>query len=649
MRPRATPAAKDIDRRFQEAVALHQRGDNAGAAQRYEQLRVEVPDHPELLHLHGTALAQLGRPAEALPALERSLTLRPQHAPTLDVARACHVMIGEAQLADGQNDAARTAFQKALAIAPHSPDAIVGLATALVFLGLRSDAITQLQTCVARHPEFIRGHMVLGTVLGQERRFTEAEVSVRAALKIQPSFAEGHYLLARTLYRQGRAEEAEAAYKRTIALGLRSPPVLTECAEILTIQDRLDEADAMLQEALAASPQSADALTALGQVEEHRGALDKAVALHNRALAADPNAANVYINRGTAYRLKGAIDAALADFDRALTLKPAMPVAIANRGATLLSIGRLSDGWADFKSRVRAEDGYRDLSGTQPWDGTPLDGKRVLVWTDSGLGDEIMAASLLPELLARAAHCTLLCSPRLIGLFKRAFPTATVISSQTEITGHFDARLPLLDAAQWLRPNFEAFPNRTHFLTADVKQTLTMRDRYGADERPLVGISWRSASMTSGRMKTLPLTAWANILNTPGLRFVSLQYGNYDDDVRAARATSGADIIVDQTVDPVRDVDQFAAQVNAMDLVISASNTTVHLAGALGKPTWVLVPEGPGAHWYWFQKRSDSPWYPALRLFRQTRPGDWSDVVASVARDLQAYPVAARDPDQAIT
>ncbi|TAK99876.1 MAG: tetratricopeptide repeat protein [Rhodospirillaceae bacterium] len=665
MRPSVPPAADDdIDRRFRAAVELHQRGDIAAAAREYEDLRHQVPAHPELLHLLGTAFVQLGRAADAIPFLEQSLILRPRYAPTMEIAGTAQLMtgnaaravtllsdaaalepqsiaiamrLGDAHLACGQYDAAREAFQKVLTLDAKRPAAIVGLATALAHLGQPSEAIERLRTCTADHPAFIRAYVVLSTLLGQQDRFAEAEAAIRTGLKIQPGLAEGHHLLAKTLRRQGRAPEAEAAYRAAFDLGLRTPSVLTECGEILTDMGRLDDAEALLQEARKASPESADILTALGRIDEFRGNLDQAIKLHDRAIALDHGNANAYVNRGTARRYGGDADGALADFNQALALRPGMPAAVASRGMTLLSLGRLQEGWPDFKVRIRARDGERDLAAGRPWDGRPLDGERILVWTEQGLGDEIMAASLLPDILARAAHCTVVCSPRLVLLLQRAFPQATVVATGGTITGDFDARLPLMDAAQWLRPNFLAFPNRHGFLNADAAQTAALRGRYGADTHPLVGLSWRSASASTGPFKSTKLIDWANILKVPGLRFVSLQYGDCNDDVRAARRASGAEILVDPAVDPIQDLEMFAAQIGAMDLVISASNTTVHFASALGKPTWLLAPEGSGAHWYWFKDRSDNPWYPTLRIFRQQRPGAWDGTFAAVAAQLRTW------------
>ena len=163
-----------------------------------------------------------------------------------------------------------------------------------------------------------------------------------------------------------------------------------------------------------------------------------------------------------------------------------------------------------------------------------------------------------------------------------------------------------------------------------------MRAAYTANDpdKTIIGIAWHSANPTAAAQKSTSLLEWGPLLQTPGAIFVSLQYGNHAAEVRAAEAAFGCRIVTDKTVDSLKDIDAFAAQVAAMDHVVSVSNTTVHVAGGLGVPTSVLLPKAFGKIWYWFLERSDSPWYPSLTLHRQTRAGAWNDIIAAAARTL---------------
>jgi tetratricopeptide (TPR) repeat protein len=409
-------------------------------------------------------------------------------------------------------------------------------------------------------------------------------------------------------------------------------------AETMLDLGRPDDAAEILNALKHRAPDHAGVLTALGRVYEQRGDLEKALALHTEAISADPKSENAYTNRGSAKRLAGDFDGALEDYEAALAINPTFSAAVANRGLALLTLGRLAEAWPSYRARIKALAGAPDLTAGKPWDGTPLSGKRVLVWLEYGLGDEILFSSLLPELLGAVAHCTIVCSPRLTKLFARSFPAAKVIGMGDPIDGDFDVRLPLTDVAQWLRSDLTSFPRHDGYLTPDETLVRELRRRYAPAGRELiVGISWRSASGSTGRFKSSDLSEWHGLLRVPGITFVSLQYGSVADELAQAYAAVGRQIIHDGSIDSAGDLDPFAAQVAAMDLIISVSNTTVHVAGALGRPVWSFVPRGPGAHWYWFLNRCDSPWYPSVRLFRQSQSGDWREPLIEATSALEAW------------
>jgi Flp pilus assembly protein TadD len=474
--------------------------------------------------------------------------------------------------------------------------------------------------------------MALGTVLGQQERFAEAEQHFRTAVDLAPGAAEAHYWLGVSQQKQARPQEAIETYARARALNPRDEAIAVAMAEALIDAHRLGEAQAVLDGLTAIT---SEVLTALGRIEERRGNLGRAIALLDRAVATDPQNEAAYINRGNARRFSGDYEGALSDYDTAIAIKPSAAAAVANRGLTLLTLGRLSEAWPHYRSRIRAQ-GVTDLTAGKPWDGGSLAGKRVLIWMEYGLGDEILFANMMPQVLNEAAHCTLMCSSRLVTLFQRSFPRATVAALGSQVAADRDVHVALTDLAQRFRPTVNAFPHHHGYLTADEHKIGAVRARYSAN-RKLVGISWRSTSPTTGVFKSAPLEAWQDILSTPGTTFVSLQYGDVGADIAALRAKTGLDVLVDPNIDSSGDLDGFAAQVAAMDLVISISNTTVHVAGAIGKPAWILVPEGPGAHWYWFRDRPDSPFYPSARLFRQKNPRDWQEPLQAAAIALRAW------------
>jgi hypothetical protein len=311
-------------------------------------------------------------------------------------------------------------------------------------------------------------------------------------------------------------------------------------------------------------------------------------------------------------------------------------------GAALLSFGRLAEGWPEYRWRLRnpAHRGWHRGIPKPLWTGDQLAGQRLLLWSDQGLGDQILTAGLLPEATAAAARIVFACETRLAPLMARSFPGLRVVAITdihrgTVDLSDVDAHASISEIGAVLRPHLDAFPNRDRYLTADPARVATLRARYRAlpGEGPVVGISWRSANDAAGADKSIDLAAWSPLLAV-GARFVSLQYGDL--------GALPANVFVDRAIDPMADVDAFAAQVAAMDMIVSVSNTTVHMAGALGVPTLCLTPRVEGRPWYWFSGRDTSPWYPSVCHVWQTRRGLWDDVLRRAAELLMNAPHSAR-------
>jgi hypothetical protein len=251
-----------------------------------------------------------------------------------------------------------------------------------------------------------------------------------------------------------------------------------------------------------------------------------------------------------------------------------------------------------------------------------------------------MFASCLPDVIAQADLCIVACDKRLVPLFSRSFPDCTVIE-------HFnlgdtcpsnilstDVRISIGSLPKFLRPHPGSFSGRKAYLIPHAQRLNIWHDRIASLGEGLnVGISWRGgANPRIIRQRSIMLKQWAELFSLSGIHFVSLQYGDCKNELREAKEKLGVTIHDWEDADPLKDLDNFAAQIAALDLILSIDNSTVHMAGALGKPVWVLLPYVPD--WRWMLKREDSPWYPTMRLFRQHSPGDWETVLANVRNEL---------------
>ena len=321
---------------------------------------------------------------------------------------------------------------------------------------------------------------------------------------------------------------------------------------------------------------------------------------------------------------------ALELLDAALAKDPTSIECNYNKSLWLLSSGRFVEGWPQWEWRLKlktAKAGY-DWFPVPQWKlGDDLAGKHVFVWMEQGVGDQILTSSMIPDLCAVAGSVTIHCYARLVPLFRRSFPKAIICKlgepkPERMKTWAFDYQMSVSDLGLAFRKTFEDFPKHNGFLKADPKLVAEIRKRYGAsDDFLLTGLSWRSTNYMIGGGKSMKLANIGHILTASNVKFVNLQYGDVADEIAEAKQRFGVDIINDPEIDQLINMDDFAAQVAAMDQVISTSNTCLHLAGALGVPTNGFIPRGASRIWYWFAERTDSPWYPSVELMRQRAPG----------------------------
>lgn len=304
--------------------------------------------------------------------------------------------------------------------------------------------------------------------------------------------------------------------------------------------------------------------------------------------------------------------------------------------------GQWLRGWKAYARRWDHNPGSKRPFMQPWWKGEDLTNKSLLVWGDQGLGDEIMFASMIPDLVSKVGEVVLELDERNVPLFERSMPNIRCVERTDPPSAPAlgaDFQIPLSDLGIYLRTIEDDFKGGKAYLKADPERAASLRRTYknldGRDERNfLVGVTWKSLNARIGDSKSIFLDKMAPILTLPGITFVDLQYGEVTEERERFEAEYGVRIHKDPEIDPMIDIDGHAAQIAAMDLIISISNTSVHMAGALGVPTWLLVQEIPDRRW--LLGRDDSPWYGSVRIFRQDRQGDWSGPVANVAEALAA-------------
>jgi hypothetical protein len=327
-----------------------------------------------------------------------------------------------------------------------------------------------------------------------------------------------------------------------------------------------------------------------------------------------------------------------------LRVSPDLPAARFDRSLILLLRGELGLGWDEYEWRLKhgPPPGIEPI-GSKRWDGSSLEGRSILVLSEQGIGDQVMFGSCLPQLACKAAGCFVECDPRLVPLLARSLPNVTPIAKSADRSAErcdifeFVGSLP-----RHFRRRLEDFPAAAAYLKPDPDLVAKWRSRFARLGSALkVGISWRGGKDSqTQRQRSIPLEFWKPVAQVPGVRFVNLQYGPGAADAALVRDRFGISLDDGTDCDPLVDLDDFAAKLAALDLVISVDNSTVHLAAAVGCPVWTLLPFC--SDWRWMLERETTPWYPTMRLLRSRGLEGWPELLQRTARLLTAATFARK-------
>lgn len=543
------------------------------------------------------ALLQRGDAVGADRALQRALRAAP-HEPNV---RHLAALIRRAQ---GDLDGALAGFDAALAAAPDAARMHLNRATLLADLGRHEEALAGFDAAARLGLDHAALWGGRGAALSHLGRNQDAIAALDRALALDPHGVDERANRARALLAEGRYQEAIGDYDVLLQRQPGDAGLWDNRGVALFKLDRLNEAEASLAEALRLRPDHPGTLSNLGLTLFGLGRPEAAIAAFDRALALDDGA------------------------------EPATAASLRyNRGMAFLARGEFDAGWEGLEARWAAGMVNSPMldEGEPAWRGGRVDGA-LRIWPEQGIGDQILFARLAPLARERSGRVVLGCDARLAPLFARSFPDIEVAGEEQQPA---TAQCAVGSLGAVMRARREHLGGGAAFLRADARAVDETRARYAAmaGGRPVVGVAWSSAVPGRGEWKTAALSCWRPLLERDFL-FVSLQYGETRGDTAAARAAFGVDIHVDASVDQMRDLDAFAAQVAALDHVVSVSNTTVHMAGALGVDCIVMPPPGRGRLWYWSIEGDATPWYRSVRIVRRGLCESWETQVARAAAVL---------------
>jgi tetratricopeptide (TPR) repeat protein len=593
---------------------------------------------PSLAMAHnnlGSTLQEKGRLDEALTCYQRAIKLDPN----LVMA---YNNLGVALIDKGQLDEAISRYQKAIIINPNFADTYYNLGVVFQKKGQLDDAISYYQKAQKLNPQKADIYFDLGNVLKDQGKMDEAITYYQKAIELNPSFAKAYCNLGSALRKKGQLDKAITHCQKAIELNPSFAKAHCNLGNIFRDKKQFDQAIAYYEKAIQLNPNFAGAYNNLGTVYRDELEFDKAIHCFKKALQIESNFVEAYNNLGICLQEKNQLNESMNCFQKALEINPEFVESHWNMSLALLLSGDFEQGWQKYEWRLRKENhlNYHHEFILPLWDGSSLKGKTLFIETEQGIGDQIMFASCLPEVIAQADLCIVETDKRLVPLFVRSFPSAIIIECLDKRKSYpsnllrADMSIAIGSLPRYLRQNIKSFPKQKAYLITDKEKTEFWHNRYKALGDGLkVGISWRGGSKISEiRKRSTMLAQWHKLFSIQGIHFINLQYGDCIADLIQAREKIGIDIHNWGEADPLRDLDGFAAQIRAVDMVISIDNSTVHMAGALGVIVWTLLPFA--SDWRWMLNRADSPWYPTMRLFRQSLPGDWESVIAKVKDEL---------------
>ncbi len=493
----------------------------------------------------------------------------------------------------------------------------------------------------------------------QRGNIPEAEKLYQTILAVEPDHADSLHLLGLIFNGRGDATNACDLIARAIKINPRAPVFHFNLAKIYQDLGKLNLAIKHYKKAVGMNPEYVEAFENLGVALLDSDDYSSAKQIFLKAIELSPHSEIALLNMGTLLRNYFAeYDDAVKYFDRVLTTDPVNAEARAKKAEIKLAKGEFSEGWKEYhwvvSARSSTEQKSVRLIPFPKWDGTSLQDKRLLITADQGIGDEIMFASCLQDVAEQAKQVVVECDSRLVPLYRRSFPEIGIIPRYktknfywNKGLGNFDFRIPVSGLPGFYRNSENAFPPENGYLQVDKNLADNWREKLHRLKGAInIGISWQGGfDARDSKARSIPLRYWKNLFRNQNITYINLQYGDHQEEIDRFNNQAGSQLHCLEGIDPLVELDNFSALISVLDLVISIDNSTVHIAGAVGTRTWVILPFS--AEWRWMYERRDNVWYPSVKLYRPEKIGFDAQrkILSVIEKDLEDSLQTGSDAD----
>ena len=602
------------------------------------------------------ALTELGRCEEALQSCERAIELRPDYADAL-------YNKGNALLGLTRLEGACASYRVALALEPRRIDALNNLGLALLGLKKPEEALEKFEAALMIDADHLETLQNSANALLPLDRFEEALAACDKRLAQEPGQPDALNTRGVVLGKLGRHAEALASYDAALATVARPDIEINRGTALLSL-DRIDEALACFDSVIAHQPDNIPALIYRGNACIKDKRFDDALTNYEQALAVDPANPIAHTDRGVALSLLDRFEEALASHEEALRIEPHIVGAHVNRGNAMLKLARLQEalgaytealardpvnseanfnaaltrlcmgdyreGWKQYEHRWETKHfaGHRPTYPQPMWCGEDIAGKRIVLNAEQGMGDVIQFVRYAPLVAARGAE-VILAVPRALKALMETVPGVSLVVANGDALPDFDLYCPLMSLPLAFGTELETVPASIPYLRPYADRIAAWQPRLPDNGRARVGVCWAgNPGFGNDRHRSIPLERFAALFDVSGIDFVSLQ-----KEVNPAHTTLLEHHGILRLGEQFEDFADTAAVVAMLDLVVAVDTSVAHLAGAMGRVTALLVAFSPD--WRWLLDRDDSPWYPTMRLFRQSATGDWDEPLGRLGRELE--------------